>query len=245
MQIPKLLQLAIENKAAPKAFEVKAAANGDAEIYLYDVIDSYWGVSAAAFCDALKGVQADTVHLRINSPGGCVFEARAMVAAIAASKATVVAHIDGLAASAASYVAMACDSVEIADGAFFMVHNAWCSMAGNAEDFRTSAALLDKIDASIVNDYMRKTGLPADEIQAMMAAETWLDANTAVEKGFADSIVTNEKGAKAKNAWNLAAYANAPKALTEPAKEEPAVINEEIDAIKASRDRHIALLERI
>jgi ATP-dependent Clp protease protease subunit len=243
MQIPKLLQLAIENKAAPKAFEVKAAANGDAEIYLYDVIDSYWGVGATAFCAALKGVQAETIHLHINSPGGDVFEARAMVAAIAASKATLVAHIDGLAASAASYVAMACDEVRIADGAFFMIHNAWTVAMGNANDLRASAELLAKVDSSIVSDYMRRTGKDQAQIEQWMADETWFSAQEAVDNGFANAVVANEKGVK--NAWNLAAYAKAPKALTEPVAPLAAEINEEIEAIKAARSRHLALLERI
>jgi ATP-dependent Clp protease protease subunit len=240
MAMPKLLQLAIENKAAPKSFSVKALAKGEAEIYLYDVIDSYWGVSAQAFIDALGGTDASTIHLRINSPGGDVFEARAMVAAIAASKATVIAHVDGLAASAASYVAMACDEVQIAEGAFLMVHNAWTLAMGNADDLRTQAGLLDKIDASIVADYMRKTGKDQAQIEQWMADETWFTAQESLENGFADLVVTNEKGTK--NAWNLAAYSKAPQALTAPLAPD---LNEEVEALKASRDRHLALLERI
>lgn len=240
MKTPKLLQLAIENKAAPKAFEVKSAVNGDAEIYLYDVIDSSWGVGADAFNAALKNVTADTIHLHINSPGGDVFEARAMVAAIAACKSAVIAHIDGLAASAASYVAMACDEVRIADGAFFMIHNAWTLAMGNAGDLRASADLLEKVDASIVADYQRRTGKDVEQIQQWMADETWFSAQEAVDNGFADTVVANEKGMK--NAWNLSAYAKAPKALTEaPAPD----LSKEIEASKASRERHLALLERI
>jgi ATP-dependent Clp protease protease subunit len=229
---PKLLQLAIDNKATPKSFEIKAAKNGDAEIYLYDVIDEYYGVSASAFAAALASIAADTIHLHINSPGGDVFEARAMVAAIGASKAAVVAHIDGLAASAASYVATACDEVQIADGAFFMVHNAWSFAMGNATDMRATADLLDKIDASIVNDYMRKTGKDEATVKAWMDAETWFSAQEAVDNGFADAVINNEKG-KAKNAWNLAAYKNAP------------VIEPEPDYSNETRSRMLALLSKI
>jgi ATP-dependent Clp protease protease subunit len=244
MQIPKLLQLAIDNKATPKTFVVKA--EGDAtRIELYDVIDDYYGVSASDFVAALNGIKSGDISLHLNSPGGDVFAARAMVAAIAAHPSNITAYIDGLAASAASYVAMACDSVVMQDGAMMMIHNAWTCSWGNAADMRASADLLDKIDGSIVADYQRKTGLPADEIQSMMAAETWLDAAEAVAKGFADSVATNAKGAKAKNAWNLSAYANAPKALTELLKDQAAEINQEIEVIKAARSRHLALLERI
>jgi ATP-dependent Clp protease protease subunit len=231
---PKLLQLAIDNRATPKSFEVKADASGDAEIYLYDVIDSYYGVSATAFAAALAEITSNKIHLHINSPGGDVFEARAMVAAIGASKATIVAHIDGLAASAASYVAMACDEVQITDGAFFMIHNAWSFAMGNAADMRATADLLDKIDMSIVSDYMRKTGKDEAQIKDWMAAETWFSAQEAVDLGFADVMVSNEKG-KAKNAWNLAAYKNAPVIQPDP----------EPDYSSETRARMLALLTRI
>jgi ATP-dependent Clp protease protease subunit len=208
--LPKLLQLAIDNKAAPKSFSVKA--EGDAtRIELYDVIDDYYGVSASDFVTALNGITSGDISLHINSPGGDVFSARAMVAAIAAHPSTITAYVDGLAASAASYVAMACDSVVMQDGSMLMIHNAWSFAMGNAADMRATAVLLEKIDGSIVNDYMRKTGLPADEIKQMMEEETWLDAAEALAKGFADSVATNDKGMKMKSSWNLSAYANAPK----------------------------------
>jgi ATP-dependent Clp protease protease subunit len=229
---PKLLQLAIDNKAAPKVF---ALATGGAvtRIDLYDVIDDYYGVSASDFVAALNSVTDGEIALHINCPGGDVFAARAMVAAIAAHPLTVTAYIDGLAASAASYVAMACDKVVMQEGSMLMIHNAWSFSMGNAIDMRATADLLDKIDSSIVNDYARKTGLPADELQAMMAAETWLDASEAVAKGFADSIATNDKG-KAKNTWNLSAYKNAPSVEAEP----------EPDYSNQSRARMLALLTK-
>ena len=230
---PKLLQLAIDNKAAPKAFALKSE-NGSTRIDLYDVIDSYYGVSATDFCAALNSVKDGDISLHINSPGGDVFDARAMVSAIAAHPSNITAYIDGLAASAASYVAMACDKVVMQDGAMMMIHCAWSIAMGNSIDMRATADLLDKIDASIVNDYARKTGMQADEIAALMQAETWLTAQEAVEKGFADAMVTNEKG-KTKNAWNLSAYKNAPAVEPEP----------EPDYGKEARARMLALLDRI
>lgn len=240
MNIPKLLQLAIDNKAAPKSFTVKAEGEAT-RIELFDVIDDYYGVSASDFVAALNGVKAGDIHLHISSPGGDVFAARAMVAAIAAHPSKITAHIDGLAASAASYVAMACDSVVMQDGAMLMIHNAWCVSMGNASDLRGTADLLDKIDGSIVADYQRKTGLPADELQAMMAAETWMDATEAVAKGFADSIATNAKGAKAKNTWNLSAYANAPKPTAEPEQIETGITEEH----RARQQQRLSMLARL
>lgn len=230
---PKLLQLAIDNKAVPKLFSVRVEDNAT-RIDLYDVIDSYYGVSATDFCAALNNIKDGDISLHINSPGGDVFDARAMVAAISAHPSNITAYIDGLAASAASYVAMACDKVVMQDGAMMMIHRAWSISMGNASDMRATAYLLDKIDCSIVNDYARKTGLPTDQIIDLMEAETWMTAQEAVDKGFADEMVTNEKG-KTKNAWNLSAYKNA------PAPEQEA----EPDYSNEARARMLALLDRI
>jgi ATP-dependent Clp protease protease subunit len=229
-----LLKLAVDNKSVPKSFGVKTVGESS-RIELYDVIDDDFGVSASDFTAALNGISAAEISLHINSPGGDVFTARAMVAAIAAHPSNITAYVDGLAASAASYVAMACDKVVMQEGAMMMIHNAWSFAMGNAADMRATADLLEKIDDSIVSDYMRKTGMPAGEIKAMMTAETWLDATEAVDKGFADSVVTNEKGSKTKAAWNLSAYANAPKPTAEP----------EPDMNAAVRARMLALLDRI
>ena len=229
-----LLQLALDNKAAPKSFAIKAE-DGSTRIELFDVIDDYYGVSASDFTSALNSISDPEISLHINSPGGDVFTARAMVAAIAAHPSNITAYVDGLAASAASYVAMACDKVVMQEGAMMMIHNAWSFAMGNAAEMRATADLLEKIDGTIVSDYMRKTGMPADEIKTMMAAETWLDAAEAVAMGFADTVAENTKGTKAKSSWNLSAYANAPK---RPVEIEP-------DMNAAARARMLALLERI
>lgn len=217
----KILQLINDNRTAPRAFNITAQDTGT-RIDLYDVIDDYYGVSAQAFVTALNNVKDGDIALHINSPGGDVFAARAMVAAIAAHPSTITAHIDGLAASAASYVALACDSVVMQSGSMMMVHRASALTWGNSDDMVNMADLLDKIDATIVDDYVRKTGKPKDEMLALMTAETWMTADEAKEHGFIDSIIQNEKG-KAKNIWKLDAFTNVPKALleepTEPAPE--------------------------
>ena len=142
---PLLARLTLENASTPRTLTAKADGTADsATVLLYDVIDAYWGVSAAEFAKTLAGLDVATLNLRINSPGGDVFEARAMVAAIRGFKGKVVAHIDGLAASAASYLALAASEVRINDGAFLMIHKAWTLAMGNSEDLLATAAVLEK-----------------------------------------------------------------------------------------------------
>lgn len=216
----KINQLAIDNRASPRSFTVTALDTG-ARIDLYDVIDDYYGVSASAFVSALNGIKGGDIALHINSPGGDVFTARAMVAAISSHPANITAYVDGLAASAASYVAIACDSVVMQAGSIMMVHRASSIVWGNSDNMIEMADLLDKIDGTIVADYVRKTGKTSEEMLALMTAETWMTADEALANGFADSIAQNEKG-KAKNTWNLSAFANVPKELTE--ENEPAPV---------------------
>lgn len=201
----------------------KAEANGnEATLYLYDVIvsdDYYGGVGAQNFVKELNNIKADTIHLRINSPGGDVFAARAMEQAIREHSSKIVAHIDGYAASAASYLALAADEVVIAKGGFFMIHKAWTVAFGNADDLLNTAALLDKIDTSLVQTYAQETGQDTEQIGAWMAAETWFDADESVSLGFADSIA--ESAPKNTSHWNLSAYAAAPVMKEEPPAPEP------------------------
>jgi len=192
--------------------ELKVVATGDDEttIYLYDAIGDWYGVSAKNFIKELKAIKSGTIRLRINSPGGDVFEARAIATAISQCGKKVVSHIDGVCASAATYVALAASEVEMAKGSFFMIHNAWTMSYGNAEDMRSAATLLDQIDASIVDDYAKKTGKAQEEIKELMAAETWFAADDALAAGFIDSVYDSEK---VENKWNLSAYENVPEKL--------------------------------
>jgi len=218
----KLFNLARDNAGRGTKLRLETTEDTDS-IYVYDIIDGDWGISATDMVQALAGLTSPNLDLHINCPGGDVFEARAMMTAIAQHPATVTAKIDGLAASAASVLALAADTVEIAEGGFFMIHNAWSIAIGNASDFRTSADLLDKIDATIVADYVNRSGKPAAEVQAWMAAETWFSAQEAVDAGFANSIMpTTSKLTAQASVFNLAVYDRAPAALTEPpAPEEP------------------------
>jgi ATP-dependent Clp protease protease subunit len=208
----KIFQLLMDNAKRDKAPIVSNESG--ATIYIYDVIDSYWGVSAKSVIEALAsaGDESD-VSIRINSPGGDVFEGRAIMAAIKNHKGKTTCYIDSLAASAATSIALACDEVVIAKGAFFMIHNASSAVWGDKNAMRDTADLLEKIEVSIVDDYIGKTGAEHQQIVDWMNAETWFSADEAIANGFCDRLADT---AKAKNTWNLAAYANAPQALLEP-----------------------------
>ncbi|MGC4050973.1 MAG: Clp protease ClpP [Paludibaculum sp.] len=191
---------------------VQQKDQAEATIYLYDAIGAYWGIGAKQFVDELNAITVPKIHLRINSPGGDVFEARAMSTAIRAHSAKVIAHVDGVAASCASWIALACAEVEIAQGAFFMVHNSWTWTIGNKADHEAAIKLLAKIDNSIARDYQEKTGKDTQQVQQWMDEETWFTADEALAAGFADRIADGEKAADL--AWDIAAaYPKAPAAL--------------------------------
>lgn len=168
-------------------YSIQAKADQAAEISIYDEI-GYWGVTAKQFIGDLKAIDTTTIRLAINSPGGAVFDALAIYNALRQHPANVEVTIMGVAASAASVIAMAGDTVVMPENAFMMIHNPLNMAYGNADDLREMADVLDKIGASLVGIYARRTGLPEDEIKALLDAETWLNAEEAVLKGFADEL---------------------------------------------------------
>ena len=184
-------------------------------LVVYDVIvasdsDAAWmgGISAEAFARELRTMAGD-VELRINSPGGDVFAARAMAQAMREHQGKITAYVDGVAASAASLLAVSASETVMAPGAMMMIHEAWTMALGNKGDFLATAALLEKIDASIVETYQAKAGGDPAEWAALMAAETWYTGAEAVEAGLADRLA-QDKPAAAQAAWDLGVYDNAP-----------------------------------
>ena len=141
------------------------------EIYLYDEI-GWYGVNAETFVKDLKAIKNDVV-LRINSPGGSVFDGMAIYNAVKDFKHGITTIIDGLAASAASYIALAGDTVKMAEGAFLMIHDPMSLVIGSAEDMRKEAELLDKVRDQIAGIYQRKSGKSKKAIVELMKDETW------------------------------------------------------------------------
>lgn len=202
-----LLAVSQQRQRAPVNL-VRNAAD-EATIYIYDVIDGDWGVGAKDVIAAINAAgDAKVLNIRVNSPGGDVFEGRAIMEAIKRFDGKTVAHVDALAASAATSIALAADEVVMADGALFMIHNASAMVWGDKTAMRDTANLLEKVEGSIVNDYTTKTGKPTDEVIQMMDAETWMTAQEALDHGFVDSVV---KTGKAKNTWDLSVFDKAPK----------------------------------
>lgn len=213
MKTNRLSRLLASNKTTPRSYRIENAG-AEASVFLYDVIgDDPWsggGVSAAQFSQDLRAIRADVLHLHFNSPGGDVFEGRAMAAALGAHPARKVGHVDGLAASAASFLLMHCNEVAITDGAMLMIHNGWTLALGDRHEFRTTAALLEKIDGAIADDYARRVNVEREQVQAWMDAETWFTAAEAIQHGFADRLDAPHGDQPAKARWNLAAFDRAP-----------------------------------
>lgn len=169
-------------------YEIKNLTADTAQINIYDEI-GYWGVTASSFLEDLQGVTAKTIALHINSPGGDVFDGLAILNSLRQYKGTVNVVIDGLAASAASFIAMAGDSVEIAPNAMMMIHEASGLVVGNSADMREMADLLDKTSANIADIYARRAGGEAADWRKAMKAETWYTHQEAVDAGLADRVV--------------------------------------------------------
>jgi ATP-dependent Clp endopeptidase proteolytic subunit ClpP len=180
----------VKDAGAPK-LEVRAAADGSTEILLYDEI-GYWGVTAKDFAGVLAGITSPSINVRINSPGGDVMDGLAIYNSLKAHPATINTVVEGLAASAASFIMLAGDTVTMAENSLVMIHKAWAMGIGNADDMTSLAGVLGKIDGQIAGMYSAKNGKSAEDNLAAMAAETWMTSAEAKEFGLVDSIVGDE-----------------------------------------------------
>ena len=211
-----------------KWYDLKAARNAAgktvAELRIYDDI-GFWGTTAKAFVNELDAVakDADEVLVAVNSGGGDVFDGFAIYNALRRYSGKVTARVDGIAASAASLVAMAGDTIVMPENAMMMIHNAWTIAAGDAAQMRKTAELLDKTRDGIVAAYRNKCGLTDDEIVAMMDAETWMTAAEAKDRGFADQIEAPVKlQASVRTGELLARFEHTPEALLKALEAPPA-----------------------
>lgn len=192
-------------------YTIRARASG-AEVLIYDEIGAY-GVSAKGFLAELGALPDDApIDLRLNSPGGSVFDAVAIYNALTRHAGTITVWIDGIAASAASYIAMAGDEIVMPENAFLMIHDPSGIVMGTATDMRDMAGTLDKIAASMTRGYAAKSGKPEAQIAALMASETWFDATDALDLGLATRMAEPVRIAAS---FDIARFRNAPPALTE------------------------------
>jgi ATP-dependent Clp protease, protease subunit len=172
------------------------AKGSSAEIWLYDQIgQSFWGdgISAKSFQKELTALgKVSTINLRINSPGGDVFDGLAIYNQLKSHPARVVVDIDGLAASIASIIAMAGDEVRMAANAMMMIHNPHGMAVGDSNEMARMSALLTQIKTSLADTYALRTGHPRAQLDSWMDEETWMPAETAVQHGFADAITSEQ-----------------------------------------------------
>lgn len=179
----------------------RAAAHGArGEIYIYDDIGespfSESGVTAKRVAEDLKRMgNVRDVDLYLNSYGGSVFQGLAIYNVLRRNPARIMVHVDGMAASAASVVAMAGDVVKMAGNAFLMIHDAWAFAIGNAAQLRKTADELDMTTGSIADTYVARTGATPQMVRDWMSAETWFNAADAVRYGFADEVVAEKRAA--------------------------------------------------
>ena len=189
---------------APRALDrwnpsVQAAQTDDDErtISIYDAIGyDYWtgeGVTAKRISGALRAMGAGPVTVNVNSPGGDLFEGLAIYNLLREHKGEVTVKVIGVAASAASIIAMAGDTVQIARAGFLMIHNTWVMAVGNRNDLREYADTLEPFDKAMAEIYAAHTGGDAKAMGKLMDAETWIGGSEAVEQGFADELLPSDQ----------------------------------------------------
>ncbi|MEM8738079.1 MAG: head maturation protease, ClpP-related [Planctomycetota bacterium] len=181
---------------------VEASADGsELTLLIYDIIGvDFWGdgVSAKAIVKELQSYpKAASIRVRINSAGGDVFDASAINTALTEHAAHVTVEIEGMALSAASFIAMAGDTIRMSENAFFMIHEPWTWSTGDAAQLRKDADLLDKINGQLVHAYAARTGQNEDQVKQWLAEESWFTATEALDAGFVTEVMESKKAVAA------------------------------------------------
>lgn len=163
--------------------------DGVGELTIYDYIDPYWGISADSVVKALAGQELTKLIVRVNSPGGDVFEGIAIYNFLRSRSYPVETINDGWAASIASIILMSGSVVKSSARAMVMIHDPWCMAGGNAKELRSVADMLDKTANELRQIYITKSGIPEADVTFMMAEETWLSAQEALDLKLIDEII--------------------------------------------------------
>ncbi len=209
-------QMDVRSYIAPSAFDrwdssIRAAAEdeGDRTIGIYDVIGEDWwtggGFTAKRMSAALRSLGKGPVTVAINSPGGDMFEGLAMYSMLREHPGEVTVKVMGIAASAASIIAMAGDQVQIARAGFLMIHNCWLLAAGNRHELREIADQLEPFDQAMADVYAARTGEDVKAMQKLMDRESYIGGSAAVSQGFADSLLDSDEIGKAGDTKNASA----------------------------------------
>ncbi|HHT0166766.1 TPA: head maturation protease, ClpP-related [Klebsiella oxytoca] len=188
----------VTSEPQPSALErwnggIRAASDNDNSISIFDVVGrDYWdeGVTAKRISGALRSMNGADVTVNINSPGGDMFEGLAIYNLLREYQGKVTVKVLGIAASAASIIAMAGDDIQIGRGAFLMIHNCWVVAMGNRHDFAELSTSLEPFDTAMADIYSARSGLDIATVQQLMDAESYIGGSDAVEKGLADSLLS-------------------------------------------------------
>jgi ATP-dependent protease ClpP protease subunit len=190
-------------------YRIQNKAGETPKLYIYDEI-GYWGDTAKALVEDLKGVSGDSLEVHLNSPGGDIFDGLAIYQALKDHSASITVHIDGLAASIASVIAMAGDRIVMSPKASMMIHDGWTMAVGNAAELRKTAELLDKQSGIIASVYADRSvlGFGVDHFRALMREETWFTAQEALDAGLVDEV-EGLKPAEKDEPFDLGVFAHA------------------------------------
>jgi ATP-dependent protease ClpP protease subunit len=205
-------------------YEFRNATEDEAELLLFDEVGGWFGVYADEFVEQLNAITASRLTVRVNSPGGSVFQGVAIANALRAHPATVTVRVEGLAASIASVIALAGDRLIMAPNSMFMIHDASGGCWGQASDMEKMAEILDKISDNLADAYAAKAGGTRADWRALMLAETWYTADEAVEAGLADELMVPPKPDEGPDdattrmaaAWDLSVFRYAGRAAAPP-----------------------------
>ena len=192
-----LTKPSVLDKWSADAAGIRAVESGDNVITMFDVIGEDWwtggGVTAKGVSAQLRAIGARPVEVQVNSPGGDMFEGLAIYNALREHPQPITVKVMGMAASAASIIAMAGDTVEIGAASFLMIHNCWVTAQGNRHDMEEVAAFLAPFDEAMANVYAQRSGKPVADCAKWMDAETYMSGTTAIERGFADALLAADQ----------------------------------------------------
>jgi ATP-dependent Clp protease protease subunit len=189
--------MSLINLKENKSFEIKCKSDTKAEIVIYSAIgESFWdeSVSAKSFNKELNNLPktVNQLEVRLNSPGGDVFDGMVIYNRLKQHKAKITVYIDGLAASIASVIALAGDEIIMGEGALMMIHKPWTMAIGNSLELEETIDRLNDVEDQILGIYQRNTNIDRSELRRMVAEETWLDADQALEHGFATEKMADD-----------------------------------------------------
>lgn len=210
---PRQRLLALTQEGATASIHAEAGTRS-AEVLLYGPIGGWFGVDALSFAQQIADLDVDRIHVRVNSPGGDVWDGLAIMNALRGHTAAIDITVEGLAASAASFIVQAGDTRTMALGSQMLVHDAWGVAIGNEADMIEMASTLGKVSGSIASVYASRAGGTTDDWRETMRAETWYTAEEAVSAGLADTAETTaaEDAPAAAASFDLGVFAYAGRA---------------------------------